>query len=248
MRALLLCGVIGAISAGIFPKADAAPPPRSISTSRQFVVYGADARLRAGICDLAERTKTNALHLLRKADEWRTPIVINAHRPEANLPEAPAAELHLGQTGFGLKFQLDLRIGLDATEAALQREVLRSVLLELMYRNQPDVAAGTAYARPPEWLLEGIGALAKGRDAAALVEDLGPSVTADRVVPLQQSLQQNPALLESPLRRVYRAYCAALVLTLTESINGRANLARYVTELPRAEADPLADLRAHFPM
>jgi hypothetical protein len=82
--------------------------PRSVSTSRQFIVLGPDAALRGKICGLAEQTKKSLLTLLQQADEWKTPVVVNAQRPQANLPEARPAELNFSQTGFGLKLQLDL--------------------------------------------------------------------------------------------------------------------------------------------
>ncbi len=55
--------------------------PRSVSTSRQFIVYASDARLRGAICDVAERTKQSALQLLQEQDAWKTPILINAQLP-----------------------------------------------------------------------------------------------------------------------------------------------------------------------
>jgi len=38
----------------------------SVSPSRQFVIYGADAELRGAVSDLAERTKADLLTLLRQ--------------------------------------------------------------------------------------------------------------------------------------------------------------------------------------
>src|SRR5882762_11985866 len=64
-------------------------PEHSVSPSRQFVIYGADARLRGAISELAEQTKTNLLALLRQRDEWKTAVVINLRPQQANLPEIP---------------------------------------------------------------------------------------------------------------------------------------------------------------
>ncbi|MDQ3313020.1 MAG: hypothetical protein M3505_00030 [Verrucomicrobiota bacterium] len=224
----------------------AAPVARSVSSSRQFIVYGPDAHLRGGICDLAERTKQNALKLLQMADDWRTPIVINAHYPEANLPEAPPATLHLGQTGFGLKLQLDLRVDLNAPQRTLEREILRAVFLEISYRNQWDIAPGVAYVEPPDWLLEGALALEGGRDLARIAGGLNAAAVSGNISSLEDFLRQNPALLESPLRVVYRAYSAALLVTLAEMPGAKQNLARLLADLPRAESDPAAALRSHF--
>ena len=96
-------------------------PQRSVSPSRQFILYGADARLRGAVSELAETTKGNLLELLRQPDGWRTPIIVNLQLPQATRPEIPPAALRFSQTGFGLKLQLDLTIApeLDAARGQL---------------------------------------------------------------------------------------------------------------------------------
>src|SRR5215475_16135656 len=79
----------------------------STSPSRQFVIYGADAKVRGAISGLAEQTKTNFLALLRQRDDWKTPVVVNLQPQQANVPELSPAELRFSQTGFGIKLQLD---------------------------------------------------------------------------------------------------------------------------------------------
>src|SRR4051812_24668754 len=101
------------LGAGLFflvAPAFAARVEQSISTSRQFIVYGTQVPVRGAICELAERTKHELLSLVDQPDNWSTPIVINAQFVQANLPEAPRLSLNVGQTGFGLKLQLDLLI------------------------------------------------------------------------------------------------------------------------------------------
>jgi hypothetical protein len=214
-------------------------PQRSVSTSRQFIVYGSDPQLRGVICDIAEQTKKAALALLQEHDAWRIPILIRVQHPQANLPELPPAHLNISQTGVGLKLQLELTLGSDVTAAAIERELLRAVFLEMMYREQPNTPAGTAYVEPPEWLLAGTLATAAGREAAPVVPG--------RVTPLPEFLRQNPALLDSPSRALYREYSAALVTALRDAPEGRRRLARFVGNLPQASNDPVADLLAHFP-
>src|SRR6266513_4642470 len=124
---------------------DGAPQEHSVSPSRQFVIYGADAELRGAVSNLAERTKADLLLLLRQRDNWAVPIVVNLQPEQANLPEIPPAALRFSQTGFGLKIQLDLTIGESIDAALVERELLRAILLEIIYRSQPDVAPGTAF-------------------------------------------------------------------------------------------------------
>ena len=70
-------------------------------------------RCAAGLCDLAERTKKKALTLLQQPDEWKTPILIHAQSPQPTRPDAPAAQMNVSQTGFGLKLQLDLIVSAE---------------------------------------------------------------------------------------------------------------------------------------
>ncbi len=223
----------------------AAPPERSVSPSRQFIVYGADAKLRGAVSDLAEATKANILALLQKPDGWKTPIVVNLQLAQANLPEIPPAALHFSQTGFGLKLQLDLTIASTFDASLVERELLRAILLEMIYRKQPDLAPGTAYVGPPEWLLDGVLALTPGRDRGPLVEAV---VLSDKIVPLQEFLRQHPSLLDSPARLLYRAYSLALVQLIVDGADGRSRLAGYIDNLARASNDPFADLKAQFPI
>lgn len=224
----------------------ALPPERSVSSSRQFVVYGGEARLRGAICDLAEQTKRDTLRLLGGRDNWQTPIVIHARSPEINRPAAPLAELRVNQTGAGLKFQLELRLPAEISVPQIEREVLRAVLLEMIYRLQPNIPAGTPVVEPPEWLLDGIPLLAPEFDAAPVAETLA-TVVAGEMMSLQDFLQQKRRLLDFPSQQVYRAYAGALVSLLVEGPSGRARLSRYVADLDQASNDPFADLTAHFP-
>ena len=223
----------------------AATLARSMSPSRQFIIYGANTALRGAVSELAEQTKANLLALLRQPDGWKTPIVVNLQSAQANLPEIPPAALRFSQTGFGLKLQFDLTIGENIDATLVERELLRAILLEMIYRSEPDVAPGTAFVEPPDWLLEGVLALTPGRDRGPLVEALLVSV---KRMSLGEFLQQRPGLVDSPGRLLYRAYSLSLVQLLVGGIDGHLRLARYIHNLSRASNDPLADLKAQFPL
>ena len=121
-----------------------------------------------------------------------------------------------------------------------------SILLEMIYRNQPDIAPGTPYVQPPDWLLDGVLALTPGRDRRPLVEAL---LLSDKIMPLEKLLRPTSISgLDSPARLLYRAYSFALVQLLVDATGGPARLARYIDNLSRASTDPLADLKAQFPV
>src|SRR6266571_7111588 len=222
----------------------AATVEHSVSPSRQFVIYGADAELRGAVSNLAERTKTNLLVLLRQRDNWVVPIVVNLQPQQANLPEVPPADLRFSQTGFGLKLQLDLMIAKDLDASLMERELLRAILLEMIYRKESHIAAGSIFVEPPDWLIDGVLALAPGSDRGQLVEAL---TTADKAKSLEAFLRQRPALLDSAGRTLYRAYSFALVQMLIDGRNGPARLGQYIAHLSNASNEPLADLKTQFP-
>ena len=217
----------------------------STSPSRQFVVYGADAKVRGVISGLAEQTKTNLLGLLRQRDDWKTSVVVNLQPQQANVPEIPPADLRFNQTGFGIKLQLDLTICKNVDVSLVERELLHAILLELIYRKQPHIIAGAVLVEPPDWLIDGALALSPGRDRGPLIEALG---NIEKPLPLEKFLRQRPGLVDSAGRTLYRAHAFALMQMLLDGKNGGTQLAKYIDHLSDSSNDPLADLKAQFPL
>jgi hypothetical protein len=243
--ARLHIALIGFMLASL-PVVFAAPQEQSISTSRQFIVYGADLGVRGAICDLAERTKRDLLALLGQRDAWTTPIVINAQYPQANLPEMPRLAVNLGQTGFGLKLQLDLTVDSELSRPEVRRELLRALLLEMIYRGESNVPAGTAYVSPPDWLLNGVPVQQSDLSLDKIANLLALPVAARTVLPLEKFLQQRPELLDAPGRLLYRAYSFALVDLLSHAAVGPGRLSRFVGDMRSSSNDPMAELQNHF--
>jgi hypothetical protein len=244
MRSFRRTIILSILSILLLQSAGGAPPARSVSPSQQFIIYGADATLRGAVSDLAEQTKVNLLALLRQPDRWKTAVIINLQPQQANLPEIPPAELRFSQTGFGLKLQLDLTLAQDLDGSLVKRELLRAILLEMIYRKEPDIAPDTLFVDPPDWLLDGVLALTPGRDRGPLIEALSVS---DKRISLEQFLRQRPRLLDSAGRILYRAYSLALVQLLIDEPDGRVGLVHYIGNLSHASNDLLVDLKAQFP-
>ncbi|MGI8432693.1 MAG: hypothetical protein ACR2MW_10455 [Chthoniobacterales bacterium] len=220
---------------------------RSTSASRQFIVYGAEVRVRGAVCDLAERTKANLLRVLGLRDNWKTPLVINLDYPQANLPELQASRFEVSQIGSGLKLQLNLLISNDLNGRAVARDLLRAILIEQIYRERTNVAAGSRYAAPPDWLLDGLLQLAPGHDSAAAAQLLETMIASNRIAPVDEIVRQKRELLEPSSRKIHDAYSFALIQLLLDSPNGPKKLLKFLQDLPDAPNDSVADLRAHFP-
>jgi hypothetical protein len=222
----------------------AGSPPHSVSPSREFVIYGGDAALRGRISELAEQTKSNLLALLRHRDEWKTAVLINLHQQQANLPEIPQTNFRVTQTGFGVKLQLDLIVNQDLDASLIERQLLRAILFEMIYRDESHLKAGTMLVEPPDWLVEGALALTPGREHETLVEALS---TTDKGKSLEEFLGERFDLLDSTGRALYRAYSVALLQLLLDEGAGRGRLAQYISNLSHASNDRIADLKARFP-
>ena len=220
---------------------------RSTSTSRQFLVYGADVQVRGMICDLAERTKSDFLRLLGLRDSWQTPLIVNLDYPRANVPDTPLVRFEVSQLGYGLKLQLNLLLTREMKGAGVQRELLRAILVELMYRDRGNLAAGMPYVTPPDWLVEGTLALLPGRASDNDAELLRSTVASQRISPLEDIVRQRRAQLDASSRQLYEAFARALVQLLLDLPGGRFKLVRFITDLPDAPNDGVADLQAHFP-
>ena len=239
------CVVAFLCSAAMWQAVYAIQPGHSTSPSRQFVIYGADAKVRGAISGLAERTKTNLLGLLRQRDDWKTPVVVNLQSQQSNFPELPPTDLRFSQTGFGIKLQLDLTISKNVDVSLVEQEVLRAILLEMIYRKQPHIPVGTMLVEPPDWLIDGTLALAPGPERGPLIEALD---NTEKPLPLEKFLRQRPGLLDSTGRTLYRAYAFVLVQMLVDTKNGGAQLAKYIDHLYDSSNDPLADLTTQFPL
>ena len=154
--------------------------------------------MRGAVADAAEKTKANLLNVLQTRDEWKTPIVINLQFPQANVPELPAAALRFSQTGSGLKIQIDLTIADDFDVLAVRRQLLRGVLLELMYRSTPDLPAGSYYAEAPDWLIEGLLAADPLQDHSSMIEAVSSLLAENKVPAVDEFLHQLQQLLGHP--------------------------------------------------
>src|SRR5439155_25695801 len=123
-------------------------------------------------------------------------------------------------------------------------ELLRAILLEMIYRKQTGIASGESYVEPPAWFVEGLLALMPNRNRGSLINAL---TISQLVEPLDQFLRENPQLLDSIGRSIYRGYSYALLQLLIDSPDGRARVGRYIDNLAFASNHPLADLDKAFP-
>ena len=239
-------------AAGARPVVAAESLPHSFSRSKQFVVYAADPSLRGAVGALGEDTKEGLLSTLGLRDDWQVPIVIDLRAPEKSAPDTrPPVRLTLGQTGVGLKIELDLLIGEVSRGTRIRDELVRALLLELAYRDHDHFPAGQAYTPPPPWLVSGLSAYLENLEDGVSASMFAALLPTTQALSITEFLGRDPATMDSTSRAVYRAYAYNLVcLLLREMHGGRAGLLAFVRNLPGTtydDARSAAALGRQFP-
>lgn len=247
-RAMLCACAALAMPAGML----AAPPlyklpQRSVSSTRQFVVYCDDVPMRIAISSFAEETKAGMLDLLQVPDKWQSPIVISIMRADPTAPGGPASQVQMYTVeGGGRKIELDVTLGDDLARANFQQQLVKSILLEMEYRgrNLPD---GQPYINPPPWLVEGIAGYLRGRNSEVDADVYKALLDNNSLPAVENFLIQNPSEMNLASLKLYQAYATSLLQLLIGLPNGRECLNSYVRSVPLGNNSAIADLLNQFP-
>ena len=248
MRRLLpLLLLAGFASSGLAGRWDALQQ-RSVSRSRQFIVYSEDPNARAAIAMAAEDAKDKFLKLLDAPDAWKHPIVIQLTPLDAADPSHPPSDVQIFNTEEGFKVEFNIVLGSDPREAHFPQQLLRALLLEYAYRNQPAlVQAGASYAEPPPWLIDGMASLAADPDPEAGSGLFRSLIESGKTPSLATFLCENPSTLDTPSRRLYSACSMSLVRLLVELPDGHTQMQGFIRHWPGPNADPEAEILKAFP-
>ena len=227
-------------------RAEAAPAIRSVSRSRQFVIFCPDAALRGQVAGLVEEIKADVYELLgESADRWKMPVVISLAPPGGKT--RPPVIFRLISTPEGAKIDIDAEMGADPAAVNLRKQVVRAVLLEIAYRDRPPIRGGQPYLEAPWWLVDGAIEIFRRRDLDVDSELFRRLVENNKMPPIEQFLTLRADGLGATAEAIDSACAMGLVQLLIEQPNGRANLGRLVRNWPETGGDPLAALQKDFP-
>jgi len=220
---------------------------RSVSSSGQFVIYSDDREVRARVVSFVEDVKGDVLRILHEGDDWKFPIVVSLDQASAQ-PAAQLVTISLVSTVAGPKVDVAVRIGDDPAKVFLQRHIVRALLLELAYRDQPPIRGGKPFAEPPWWLAEGIMQTIRTRSGNGDPDIFKSIVNTEKLPSLEKFLGQPPIHLDTAAGAVDRACSMALIEALLHLPNGQQNLGRFLRGWPDAGGDASASLTKHFPI
>ncbi len=235
-----LCAVVGRVEAVDFKT-------RTVSSSKQFIVFCDDATLRGRVCSFGEEVKSEVLQILGETDHWKLPILITL-APASSAAASPV-NLKLIETPEGVTVQMDVQIGTDPAAVNLQKHIVRAVLLEFTYRKEGAIKAGQRYLEPPWWLVEGMVVMIRQREFGIDTGFYRAVLENQRVPAIDQLLASDAGLLGSATAQAVDAsYAMCLLQLLTEQPGGRQNLVRLIQHWPERGGDPVAALIKDFPV
>ncbi len=217
---------------------------RSISTSKQFVIYAKDPTVRAEVSRKAEDFKTEFLDLLGIDDEFKFTIIVNLTAPPPSQRNPPKTRLGLYELDGGdLKIQLDVYDVTALEEPEFNRDLIGTVLLEYAYRNNSS-RAGRSFEPAPAWvvagLLEKIAVRRNGAEAAAYATLLAGGATPR----IDDFFRTRADRLDPTSRVIFQAQSLAMLDTLRGLPDGRPGL-HYYLAVPRRSppsTDEIVDL------
>lgn len=220
-------------------------PPRSLSSSKQFIIYSDDTKLRSVVSIRAEDDKHEFLDLLREKDAWKTPIILN-FGPPPNMKRPPRAQIGIFESDDGaMKIQLDVYDTKLVDDPEFDRWLLTALTLEYTYRNTP-VKTGRAFLQPPAWFVEGLSERIHTRDDNQFASLYSSLLSGNEAPRLSDFLNTQPDRLDVTSRAIYQAQAAALLSSALDLPDGRAGLRSYLS-VPRRTPANLDEILASLP-
>lgn len=238
--ALLCCGASAQVAAPELLK----PENRTFSDSRQFTIFGGTRSQRSDLARRAESLKSALLRELAESDNWKAPIlVVLTPGDGVRLRQAPVLIQVFDAEEAGRKIQVDLAPGTLVDRTAVDRGLMRALLLERSLRAQK--FEGGRFVEPPDWLSSAL-AGSLGRDASGDAALYSSLLEARSMPRLDRFLRQNGQTLQGRARDLHAAQSVALYRGLLDLPDGRR---RILSNLSLAEParDPLQRFAQTWP-
>jgi hypothetical protein len=218
---------------------------RAVSSSKQFVVYCADSRLRSRVTSFAEEVKTQVLALLGERDAWKTSVTILID-PTLD-PSVRPVSLRLLLTPAGACLQLNVRVGEDPAEVNLQKQIVRALLMEISFRELGLPGPDEPYVEAPWWLIDGVVESLRRKDLGINVNLFKGLMAAQKLPSIKDILNLDAEGLGPAAQALEASYAMCLVKMLSEQPSGRANLGRLLRQWPKSHSDPVTAVTSAFP-
>lgn len=214
----------------------AKPLNRSISPSRQFVVYADNSRIRLRLTSQADDAATLWRDWTGYPKEWKTPIILNLADGSKGRVR-PAIRTSLSEADGGAsKIQIEVLDPSQVSASDLAAEIFRALALEVSYRDRPP-KSGKSYRLAPDWLVEGLAEEMRSRQDGVPARVIEGLLNAPQKPSVMDLLRGRPPTI--PLERdLYRMLSMAFTRTLSQLPEGRRGIRQLISLLPETELTP----------
>ena len=220
------------------------PENRTVSQSRQFTVFGGTRSERSNLVRRAEELRSGLLRELQDGDAWKAPILlVLAPGDGVRLRQSPVMLQAFDAGEAGRKIQIDVGPGTLSDAAAVDRGILRALLLERSLRKQK--FEGGRFVDPPDWLSSALAACL-GREATREASLYASLLEGKGMPRLDRFLRQNAATLKGRTREWHAAQSLALYNGLLEMPDGRGRIIANLT-MSEPARDPLQRFAQTWP-
>ncbi|MGA1539882.1 MAG: hypothetical protein ACO39C_05635 [Chthoniobacterales bacterium] len=213
------------------------PENRTVSSSKQFTIFGGTRQERSELARRADQLKEGLQKELGLGVEWRDPILIVLTPGDAVRLRQPRVFVQVFDAEeAGRKIEVDLSPGALQDRALVEGGIIRALLLEISLRKQK--FEGNRFVEPPSWLVAAMtAALARGDEVfgAAVYSGL---LEGKGMPKLARFLKENGENLRGRTREIHAAQSYAFYRALSESDGGRARVAENLT-LAEPSRDPV---------
>ena len=167
--AVACCALHGAFAQTVAPEL-LKPENRTVSSSKQFTVFGGTRQERSDLARRAERLKEGLQRELGIGTNWRDPILLVLTPGDALRLRQPRVFVQVFDAGeAGRKIEVNIAPGALTDRLAVDSGIVRAILLEISLQKQK--FEGGRFVDPPSWIVAAVtAALARGE---AVVDALG---------------------------------------------------------------------------
>ena len=199
------------------------PENRTISSSKQFTVFGGTREVRSDLVRRAEQIREAVARELNISGDWRIPVLLTLTPQDGFRLRQPRLFAQVFDAGdAGRKLQLDLSPGVLADRQAVDDAILRSLLLEMALRRQK--FSGNRFVEPPSWLVGAMSAILANREPAEEARIYSALLGTKGMPKLDRFLRQDAASLRGGAREIHEAQSLALYRCLLELPQGRGKI------------------------
>jgi len=213
------------------------PENRTVSSSKQFTVFGGTRQERSDLARRADRLQEGLRRELGLSGAVRDPILLILTPGDAVRLRQPRVFVQVFDAGdAGRKIEVNLSPGALQDAAAVDHGIVRAVLLDASLRKQK--FTGNRFTEPPWWLVAAAG-VALARTEAAGGAPIYDALLEGRGMPkLARFLRENAGALRGRAREIYGAQSYALYRALAELPGGKARILQNLT-LDEPSRDPV---------